>query len=117
MPLAFDLPMESLHTYSGTNPRPVGFDDYWDRGLQEIARLDPQVTLVPAEFQVPNVVCYHMFFTGIDGARIHAKLLQPKDRAAPHPAVLMFHYYGGNSGDWAEKLGYVGQGYTVAGRH
>jgi cephalosporin-C deacetylase len=28
--------------------------------------------------------------------------------------VVLFHGYSGNSGDWADKLGYVGQGFTVA---
>jgi cephalosporin-C deacetylase len=32
----------------------------------------------------------------------------------PHPAILIFHGYTGNSGDWTDKLGYVAQGYTVA---
>ena len=32
----------------------------------------------------------------------------------PHPAVLLFHGYTGNSGDWSDKLGYVSEGFTVA---
>ncbi len=32
----------------------------------------------------------------------------------PHPAILLFHGYSGDSGDWSDKLGYVAQGYTVA---
>jgi cephalosporin-C deacetylase len=76
--------------------------------------LDPQVELKPAEFQAPGVECFHLYFTGVGGARIHVKLLQPKDSVSPHPAVLMFHGYTGDSGDWADKLGYVSAGFTVA---
>ena len=76
--------------------------------------LDPQVELVPAEFQAPFAECFHMYFTGVGGARVHAKLLRPKNASAPHPAVLMFHGYSGNSGDWNDKLGYVARGCTVA---
>ncbi len=114
MPLTFDLPWDQLQTYQGTNPRPADFDVYWDNALAEMRSLDPQVQLVPAEFQAPFADCFHMYFTGVGGARVHAKLLRPKHTPAPHPAVLMFHGYTGNSGDWADKLGYVGRGCTVA---
>ncbi len=114
MPLSFDMPYEQLLTYQGTNPRPVDFDDYWDNSLAEMHAIDPAPELVPAEFQTSFADCFHLYYTGVGGARIHAKLLRPKQAAAPHPAVLMFHGYSGNAGDWTDKLGYVAQGYTVA---
>ena len=114
MPLCFDFPFEQLRTYLGINPRPADFDSFWDRGLDEMRSLDPQVELVPAEFQVPFAECFHMYFMGVGGARVHAKLLRPKNASKPHPALLMFHGYTGDSGDFADKLGYVGQGFTVA---
>jgi cephalosporin-C deacetylase len=114
MPLTFDLSFDELQTYQGSNPRPADHDAYWDGALAEMYALDPQVTLVPAQFQAPEAECFHMYFTGVGGARVHAKLLRPKHASEPHPAVLMFHGYSGNAGDWADKLSYVGQGYTVA---
>jgi cephalosporin-C deacetylase len=45
---------------------------------------------------------------------VDAKLLRPKGATKRHPAVVMFHGYTGNSGEWADKLNYVGQGFTVA---
>lgn len=114
MPLTFDMPLEELKTYQGCNPRPDDFDVFWDKAVAEMQAVDPQVELVPAEFQVSFAECFHMYFTGVGGARVHAKLLRPKDAPLPHPAVLMFHGYSKNSGDWSEKLGYVAQGYTVA---
>jgi cephalosporin-C deacetylase len=114
MPLTFDLPLEKLKTYQGINPKPADFDMFWDRGIAEMRAIDPEVELSPADFQVPFAECLDLYFTGVGGARIHAKLLRPKQAAAPHPAVLMFHGYSGDSGDWTDKLGYVAMGYTLA---
>lgn len=114
MPLLFDMPFEQLQTYQGKNPRPADFDEYWAKGLAEMNAVDPQIELKPAEFQTPFAECSHMFFTGVGGARIHAKLLRPRHASGKHPAVLMFHGYSGNAGEWMDKLGYVAMGYTVA---
>ena len=115
MPLMFDFPLTMLKTYWGINPKPADFDAYWDAALTEMRALDPEVSLVPAEFQAPFADCFDMTFTGVGGARVYAKLLKPKQAPTdPHPALLMFHGYSIDSGDWADKLGYVAAGYTVA---
>src|SRR5512139_3696099 len=114
MPLFFDLPLEQLASYQGRTPRPPDFDAFWEKGLAEMRGTDPQVELIPAEFQALNVECFHLYFTGVGGARVHAKLLRPADSPRPHPAVLMFHGYEGDSGDWFDKLGFALQGFTVA---
>ena len=75
---------------------------------------DPQVEIIPAEFKVANAASFHLYFTGVGGARIHAKLLHPINSTYPHPAVLLFHGYTGDSGDRSDKLGYVSEGFTVA---
>ncbi len=114
MPLMFDFPLEKLKEYRGINPRPGDFDVFWDRSLAMMRATDPEVELVPAEFQTSFAECFHMYFTGVGGARVHAKLLRPRKIEVPGPAVVMFHGYSGSSGDWADKLGYVAEGYTVA---
>nr|ATZ76729.1 Lip113 [uncultured bacterium] len=115
MPLtSFDYSWEELQTYTGLNPRPADFDTYWDKALAEMHALGTQAELVPAEFQAPNADCFHLYFRGIGGARVHAKYLRPKNMPAKHPAVVMFHGYTGNSGDWSDKLNYVGAGFSVA---
>ncbi len=114
MPLLFDMPREKLSSYQGVNPRPEDFDDYWEAALAELASVDPDVELAPADFQAPYAKCFHMYFTGAGGARVHAKLLRPRNAPTPHPALLMFHGYSGNSGDWQSKLGYAAAGFTVA---
>jgi cephalosporin-C deacetylase len=114
MPLIFDLPFEQLPSYQGRNPRPQDFDAYWEKGLAEMRATDPQVELIPAEFKVVNAACFHLYFTGVGGARIHAKLIHPVKSLHPHPAILLFHGYTGDSGDWSDKLNYVVEGITVA---
>jgi cephalosporin-C deacetylase len=114
MPLQFDMPLEELYTYQGTNPRPGNFQEFWDEGLAEMRGLEPKLELVPASFQTSYAECFHLYFSGVGGARVHAKLLHPRGASEPGPAVLMFHGYSIDSGDWYEKLGYVANGYTVA---
>lgn len=114
MPLLFDMPLEDLPHYRGTNPRPADFADFWEAALAEMRALDPQIELVPAAFQTNYAHCYHLYFTGVGGARVHAKLLKPKDATRPGPALLMFHGYSGNAGDWFDKLPYAAAGFTVA---
>jgi cephalosporin-C deacetylase len=114
MPLMFDFPLDKLKTYQGINPRPDDFDAFWDDSLARMEALDDDVELIPAEFQTSFAECFHMYFTGIGGARIHAKFMRPRTIESARPAVLMFHGYSGNAGDWTDKLGYVAEGYVVA---
>jgi cephalosporin-C deacetylase len=113
MPI-FDKPLPELRTYTGRNPRPADFDSFWDKSLAEMKAIDPQVELIPAKSSSRAAECFELFFTGVGGARVHAKYLRPKSTAQPHPAVLIFHGYSGNSGDWFERLAWVSQGYAVA---
>jgi cephalosporin-C deacetylase len=113
MPL-IDMPLSVLEQYEGRNPCPPDLDDYWERAIQEMRALEPAVELVPHALDAPFAECFHLYFTGVGGARVHAKYLRPRKAAAPHPAVLLFHGYSGHSGDWSDKLGWVGRGYSVA---
>ncbi|MCD6405881.1 MAG: acetylxylan esterase [Planctomycetes bacterium] len=110
-----DMPLEELKTYRGTNPRPADFDAYWERALDEGRSTDPEVELVKADFAAPGVAeCFDLFFTGVRGARIHAKYLRPTAAPKSHPAVLQFHGYSGSAGPWWEKLAFVATGFSVA---
>ncbi|MGN1026443.1 MAG: acetylxylan esterase [Faecousia sp.] len=113
MPIV-DMSVEELYRYPGSTPCPKDFDAYWERALQEMNDTDPRVEMIPADFQAEAAECYDLFFTGVKGARIHAKLLIPKKFSKPCPAILMFHGYTGYSGNWNDKLGYVSEGFVVA---
>jgi cephalosporin-C deacetylase len=113
MPL-LDMSLEELRKYNGSSPCPSDIDEYWERALAEMKATDSKVELIPAEFQVPFADCFDLFFTGVKGARVHAKYLRPKNIDTKHPAILQFHGYSGHSGDWNDKLNYVAMGYSVA---
>jgi cephalosporin-C deacetylase len=108
------MPFAELETYQGTNPRPADHEAFWQRSLAEMEAVEPGLELIPADFQPSFAQCFHLYFTGVGGARVHAQLLRPKKVVGPHPAVLMFHGYSANAGNWSEKLGYVAEGFTVA---
>jgi cephalosporin-C deacetylase len=116
MPTQFDMPFDKLVAYQGTNPRPHDFDAYWAAAVAEMEAVDPQIEIVTdTEFVAPYARCAHLWFTGVGGARIHAKLLQPlQPPAQSGPALLMFHGYSGSCGGWIDKLPYVAAGFTVA---
>jgi cephalosporin-C deacetylase len=113
MPI-FDLPLPQLKEYQGRNPRPPDMEAYWDAALKEMHAVDSAVELVPHSLNAPFAECFHLYFTGVGGARVHAKYLRPKQAREPHPAVLLFHGYSGSSGDWCDKLHWVARGFTVA---
>jgi len=114
MPLTFDMPLADCTVYQGRNPKPDDFDAFWERGLAEMRALDPQIESVPAAIQTDFADCSHLYFTGVGGARLHAKLVRPKNRPEPGPALLMFHGYSMDSGEWLDKLAYAAAGFTVA---
>jgi cephalosporin-C deacetylase len=109
-----DMPLEELKTYQGTNPCPADIDPYWERALSEMRSVDPKVELKPHSFNAPFAECFDMYFTGVRGARVHAQYLRPKGIKGRNPAVLLFHGYSGDAGDWSGKLGYVARGFCVA---
>ncbi|GAA0135968.1 acetylxylan esterase [Paenibacillus sp. YSY-4.3] len=108
-----DMPLAELKQYEGSSPKPADFDSYWERALQELAGQPLDYELVPAESVSPLADCYHLYFIGVGGARIHAKYVKPKKVEGKGPAMAMFHGYSCDSGDWADKVNYAAHGITV----
>ena len=79
MPLTFDMSLAELETYQGRNPRPDNFDAFWEEGLAEMREIDPQIEISPASFQTSVAECSDLYFTGVGGARVHAKLIRPNN--------------------------------------
>ena len=109
-----DMPLEELKEYKGISPCPKDIDKFWDRAIDEMKAVDPQVEIKPADFTSDIADCYDMYFTGIGGARVYAKLLKPKNIKGKAPAIVQFHGYSMNSGDWSDKLAFAASGYIVA---
>lgn len=112
MPI-LDMPLKELQRYKGCSPKPADHEEYWKRALAEMNAVEPNIELKPAEFVSPVADCFDMFFTGVRNARIHAKLLKPKNLGKKAPAILQFHGYNCTSGDWNEKLAYAASGFVV----
>lgn len=112
MPI-FDMPLEKMLVYEGSNPKPQDHEAYWERALQEMHALGTDCDLAPADFKAPGVSCFDLRFQGVSRATVYAKLLMPK-RKENCPALLRFHGYTGNSGDWMNYLAYAQAGFVVA---
>lgn len=108
-----DMPVKELEKYMGSSPKPADFDEFWEKSLEEMNSVDPQVTLTESEFKCKGAKCYDMYFTGVHGARVYAKFMRPENVQGKIPAVLMFHGYSGDSGAWRDKLGFVLSGCAV----
>jgi cephalosporin-C deacetylase len=114
MPL-IDKPLSELMVYQGVNPKPADFDAYWDASLRELDAVDPAVELKRNDKLSSRLAeCFDLWFTGVGGARVHAKYLRPARRKGKGPAMLQFHGYTGHSGEWVDKLPYVAEGFCVA---
>jgi len=120
MPLA-NRRLTELHAAQGKNPRPDDFDAYWSEALRELDATDPQPELVRSTAIAPrHSEAFDLWFTGVGGARVYAKYLRPKAHsvggspAQKSPALLQFHGYSMNSGDWFPKLAYSREGFCVA---
>lgn len=105
---------DELKAYRGITPKPEDFDEYWSRALAELDATEPCAELRTAEFYHPGLDLFDLYFNGTCGARIHAKLILPKDRSKKLPAVLPFHVYSGSSGLWLTNMCYAAAGYVVA---
>lgn len=113
MPL-IDMPIEELVEFKGRNPKPEDFDEYWEKALSEMNKIDPKPELLPAGPNFKNISCFDLYFTGTKGARIYAKLLMPKKINGKAPAILHFHGYSGASHGWMDYATYAEEGYVIA---
>lgn len=109
-----DMPLEELQKYRGISPRPADFDAYWDRALSELDRQDMSYRLERASFTAPGVSFFDLWFTGVGGAKLHAKFCRPEHIEDKIPAIALFHGYTGNCGSWFSKLPYAQSGVAIA---
>lgn len=112
MPL-IDLPLSELALYEGRNPRPADFDEYWDRALGELDSVNLNPVFKKNEFGFAAGIAEDLYFTGVRGARIHAKVMTPTWVEPPYPTVLVFHGYSGRAPEWWGLMPWVAAGYAV----
>ncbi|MBR0464750.1 MAG: acetylxylan esterase [Clostridia bacterium] len=113
MPIV-DMPLEELKTYLGRNECPQDLDAYWDRAIREMEALGTECELVRADFQLPGIECFEIYFTGVGGARIHGRFVRPKSHSGKLPAMCLFHGYSGSCGNFSALLPWASAGFAAA---
>lgn len=115
MPM-LDMPLDELKVYQGCTPRPADFDEYWSHALSDLDAVAPGWELVPdADFSAPGVECLHLSFNSVGGVRVHCKLSCPTGASSRQdhalPAVLFFHGYQCDGGEWTTQFPYSMSGF------
>jgi cephalosporin-C deacetylase len=107
-----DMPLSALTRYKGISPCPADFDEYWSEGIGETGDIAPDTEMRPAEFKLKGFECFDLFYTSVQNARIHAKVIKP---AAGNnlPIALHFHGYTGRAYDWNEYIAFAAAGFCV----
>ena len=104
---------DELTHYQGSANKPDNFDSFWDDQLCKVKKQDFNFQLTPHLLPSKVANFYDLWFTAIDGAKIHAQLVTPKDLSQKYPGVLQFHGYHCDAGDWIDKIGDVAEGKVV----
>ncbi len=109
-----DLPLKELKKYRGISPKPNDIDKYWEDALKLLDTFPWDVHLKKSAFEAPYADCYDLTFTGVEGTRIYAKYVKPSADTKMNPAIIKFHGYHGNSGDWSESLQFAAAGFSYS---
>jgi len=112
MPM-IDMPLEELRVYNGISPCPADIDEYWERALKEMNDTEPNPEFIPSDFKIPGFLCYDLYFDGVRNSKIHCKFMRKEKIDGKAPAVLKFHGYSGNCGDWTSLMPLASLGYVV----
>ncbi len=112
MQIPFDLDTEELKNYKGINPKPFDFDAYWQKAITEINSIKNNIKIIKSTFESKIADCYDLYYSSTKGARIHSKMLLPKDKKKL-PCIIKFHGLNCDSGEWTSLIPFVSEGYCV----
>lgn len=98
--------------YLGLGSKPNDFDNVWKKGKKIVDNLGTDYQLVKVNLPSHVANFYHLYFTGINGAKIHAQLAEPKNLTGSHPGILLFHGYHCDAGDFQDKVGWAAEGFV-----
>lgn len=109
MPSAQEL-QQQFGEYRGAMPRPSDFDLFWKDRMAEADAIELDYAIEAASV-ADSATCrfFDLWYTGMCGARLHAKYLKPVSEE-PMPLVLQFHGYPGASRSWFEQASFAGMG-------
>ena len=108
-----DMPILQARQYLGSSPKAANHDVFWQEALEELDGVEPLTQWSDADVQFHSAKCQWLRFQSVGGTWVSAKVLRPKT-PGKHPAVLMFHGYTADSGDWLSLLPYAAEGFVVA---
>lgn len=98
--------------YHGLLACPEDFDAFWDERVAEADAVPLSWELVPDEERTCGTCsCSDLWFEGMGGARMHARVLMPAQKMPP--VVLQFHGYPGATRSWLEQASFVGMGCAI----
>lgn len=109
---SIDMPIKEMESYLGSGIKPIDFDDYWNKEINNIDVDNLKYKIVKKTFKNNQAEYYEIYFKGIDGAEIYAKYICPSiDKNVP--VVLEFHDYKEASKGWYCLSRYIAIGYSV----
>lgn len=96
----FDLTGEELRSHRSSSTEPSGFDDFWERTLQQTRKHDLAARFEPVATGLSLVQTLDVTFAGWDGQPVKAWLTLPRGAGdgAGLAAVVEFVGYGGGRG-------------------
>ncbi|GIH24394.1 cephalosporin-C deacetylase [Acrocarpospora phusangensis] len=109
----FDLPLAQLRDYRPALDQPDDFDAFWSRTLTAARKHDLAAEVTPYDALLPGVRVSDVRFSGYDGQRVAAWLVEPAIGDRPLPCVVQFIGYGGGRGRPHEWLLWPAAGYAV----
>lgn len=110
-----DIAIENWGSFHSQDQKPEDFDEFWRKGRAEVDELGLGYRLVKRELYSKVAEAFDLYFTGVNGATIHAQLVRPIQGKTKMPVLFQFHGYHSNAGDWGDKVGYAAEGImTVA---
>ena len=98
--------------YHGLMACPEDFDEFWAARVAQADAVPLRYEFVPDDARtLPTCACFDLWFDGMLGARLHARVLMPAQ--GNPPVVLQFHGYPGATRSWLEQASFVGMGCAV----
>ncbi len=122
----FDLPLEDLQAYQPERSEAADFDAFWADTLAASRAKATAPDLTPYTPPLKTVDVFDVSFSGFDGQRVKAWLVQPAGTTGPLPCVVEYIGYGGGRGFPSQRLLWSAAGLrpfrrrqsrSVGGRH
>lgn len=74
------MPLEQLLQYQGINPKPVDFDAYWERAINQLNNTPDEISLTPFPLTASFAEAFELRFKGVGGSEVYVKYIRPKGK-------------------------------------